>query len=199
MGLSTTKTKSTSTATNAPSTAYKPNIDAAATTLGPAFDAATANNATLQPRINSALDYTQGVMNGDYISRNPYLQSVIDAEGRDITNGVNSQFEGAGRYGSGDYAGVLSRALLDNENKVRYADYSQERQYQNQAPGQLASIVGISSALPQAASSNYADAVRALLGQYNTQTGQGTSTQSGGVGLALLNAAAQVGAAYAGK
>jgi hypothetical protein len=65
---------------------------------------------------------------------------MIDASNRDVTNGVSSRFEGAGRYGSGQYGGVLSRALLDNESKLRYADYSQERAYQNAAPGQLAGL-----------------------------------------------------------
>ncbi len=59
MGLSSSKQKTTSnqTATVAPSAAYSPYIDSAAASLKPSFDAATANNATLMPRVNSVLDY----------------------------------------------------------------------------------------------------------------------------------------------
>lgn len=191
MGLS--KSKSTSTQTTAPSPFASPYVTNAANTLQPGYEAASANNASLMPRVNSALDYTGRVMNGDFLDGNPHLQGVIDASNRDITTGVNSQFEGAGRYGSGDYAGVLAKQIADNENKVRYADYAQERQYQNSAPGQLMGEVGVSAALPQAASSTYSEAIRNLLGQYNTTNG--TTTSSPAIGQSILGALA--GAAQA--
>jgi hypothetical protein len=186
VGLSSSKSKSTQ--TTAPSTYSAPYVTDAANVLRPGFEAATANNSTLLPRINSALDYSQGVMNGNYLNGNPYLQNVINASNRDVTSGVDSKFEGAGRYGSGDYAGVLARALADNENKLRYADYAQERQYQNQAPGQLAGLTGVSASLPQAAGNTYAEAIRGLLGQYNTTNG--TVTQSQPIGPMILSAMA---------
>lgn len=178
MGLSSSKSKSKS--TNAPSTFSMPYIQDAASALKPGFAAATANNASLQPRINSALDFSQGTMNGNFLNGNPHLQGVIDAENRDATNAVSSRFEGAGRYGSGNYSGVLAQSILDNENKLRYGDYAQERSYQNDAPRTLANLAAVSSSLPQAAGSTYADQIRALLGQYNTTTG--TQTTNPGIG-----------------
>jgi hypothetical protein len=197
VGLSKSKSKTTQTQTVAPSTFSQPYVSNAASVLQPGFDAATANNATLMPRVNSALDYSQGVMNGNFLNGNPHLQSVIDASNRDISTGVGSQFEGAGRYGSGQFAGVLARAIGDNENKLRYADYAQERQYQNQAPGQLAGLTALSAGLPQAAGNTYSEAVRNLLGQYNTTDGKSTTTQSQAIGPMILSALANAAQAAA--
>jgi hypothetical protein len=197
MGLSKSKSSTKSTQTTNPSSYSMPYVTDAAKVLQPGFDAATANNATLMPRINSALDYSQGVMNGDYLNGNSHLQGVIDAANRDITDGVSSRFEGAGRYGSGQYAGVLGRAIADNENKLRYADYAQERAYQNAAPGQLAGLIGVSSALPQAAGNTYAEAVRNLLGSYTTTDGKSTTTSSPAIGPMILQAMASAAQAAA--
>jgi len=193
MGLS--KSKSSTTQTVAPSTYSQPYITDAANVLKPGFDAATANNASLMPRVNNALDYSQGVMNGDFLNGNPHLQSIIDSSNRDVTNGVSSRFEGAGRYGSGQYGGVLSRALLDNESKLRYADYAQERAYQNSAPGQLAGLVALSAGLPQAAGNTYSEAIRNIMGQYTTTNG--TTTSSPAIGPSILGALASAAQAAA--
>jgi hypothetical protein len=174
-----------------------PFVKDAADKLQPGYDAAVTNNASLMPRVNNALDYTSGVMNGNYLNGNPHLQGVIDSSNRDITDSVSSRFEGAGRYGSGDYAGVLARQIADNENKLRYADYAQERQYQNQAPGQLMGEVGVSAALPQAAGNTYAEAVRNLVGGYTTTDGKQTTTSSPAIGPMILNAMAQAAQAAA--
>jgi hypothetical protein len=71
-------------------------VSNAASVLQPGFDAATANNATLMPRVNSALDYSQGVMNGNFLNGNPHLQSVIDASNRDISSGSWQPVRGRG-------------------------------------------------------------------------------------------------------
>lgn len=197
MGLSSSKSSTKSTSTTNPSTFSMPAVSDAASVLRPGFDAATANNATLMPRINAALDYSQGVLNGNYLNGNPYLQNVIDSTNRDITNGVDSQFEGSGRYGSGNFAGVLARAIGDNENKIRYGDYAQERAYQNAAPGQLAGLIGVSAGLPQAAGNTYAEAVRNLLGNYTTTDGKSTTTTSPAIGPTILSALASAAQAAA--
>lgn len=195
MGLSKSKSKTTQTQTVAPSTFSQPYVSNAASVLQPGFDAATANNATLMPRVNSALDYSQGVMNGNFLNGNPHLQGVIDASNRDITDSVGSRFEGAGRYGSGAHQGVLARAIGDNENKLRYGDYAQERAYQNQAPGQLAGLVALSAGLPQAAGNTYSEAVRNLLGQYNTTDSKTVSSPA--IGPMILGALASAAQATA--
>lgn len=197
MGLSKSSSKTNTTSTTAPSPFSSPYVTSAADTLKPGYDAATANNASLMPRVNDAMDYSQKVLNGGFLQGNPYLQNVIDSSNRDVTNGVDSKFEGAGRYGSGQYAGVLSRALADNENKLRYADYSQERGYQNAAPGQLMGEVGVSAGLPQAASDSYATAIQRLLGQYGTSTGQSNTVSSPAIGPMILSAMASAAQAAA--
>jgi hypothetical protein len=178
MGLSSSKqtTKSNQTATVAPSAAYSPYIDSAAASLKPSFDAATANNATLMPRVNSVLDYYGDTLAGGKMNGNPFLQSVIDRTNADVTRGVGSQFEGAGRYGSGMHAGILAKSLADNENTLRYQDYATERGYQDAAAGKMLPAIGVSSALPQQAAGTYADQIAALLRQYTTGTQSGTNT-----------------------
>lgn len=199
MGLSSSKTKTTSSGTEslAPNAAYAPAIDAGAAALKPAYDAASANNTKLLGGINNSIDYYQGVQNGDYLKGNPYLQSVLDKSNADITNSVNSRFEGAGRYGSGQSSAILAKALSDNENQVRYQDYNTERGYQNNAGTQIGALTGISASLPQAASSQYAQDLANLLGKYATGTNSGTNTQTGGPGLlgSLLSVGGQLGAA----
>jgi hypothetical protein len=197
MGLSSSKSKTKTNMTTDPSKYARPYITDAGSTLRPGYDAAVANNATLMPRVNDALDYSQGVMNGDYLNGNPHLQGVIDSTNRDLTDSVSGRFEGAGRYGSGNYAGVLARALADNENKLRYADYAQERAYQNAAPGQLMGEVGVSAALPQAAGNTYAEAVRNLMGNYTNTNGTTQTTQSQAIGPMILSAMANAAQAAA--
>lgn len=197
MGFSKSTSKTKSTQTNAPSAYSQPYVDAAAAQLQPGFAAASANNATLLPRVNSALDYSGDVLSGKYLNGNPQLDAVIGASNRDITTGVDSRFEGAGRYGSGAHAGVLARALADNENRIRFGNYETERGYQEAAPGKIYGGVGASSGLPQAAGSTYADQVRALLGQYGTQTGSSTTKTSPNFAEMWLKAAAAAAQAAA--
>lgn len=184
MGLSSKKQKTTSseTATTAPSAAYSPYIDSAAATLKPAYEAANANNQKLMGGIDKGLSYYGDVLDGKYLEGNPYLEDVISRSNADISDGVATQFSSAGRYGSGYHSGILADKLAGNENQLRYQNYATERQNQNAAPGGLASLTGISAALPQMASSQYADQIAQLLGKYQTGTSNGTSTtkNSGG-------------------
>jgi hypothetical protein len=201
MGLSSSKSKTTSnqTATVAPSAAYAPQIDAAAATLKPAYDAAAANNAALMPRVNASLDYFGDTMAGKHLTGNPFLQSVIDRSNADITTGVDSRFSSAGRYGSGMYAKVLASTLADNENKLRYGDYANERGYQDAAAGKMLGGVGIASALPQTAAGTYADQIRALLGGYTTGNQSGTSvTKQTPSVLSMIAQAASAAAPFFG-
>ncbi len=193
MGLSGSKTKTETkqqqTATVAPSQVYAPQIDDAAAVLKPSYEAATANNAALMPRVNSALDYYQNTMSQPLTS-NPYLEGIIGKSNQGITDAVSSRFSSAGRYGSGAFSGVLARAIAENENQLRYQDYTTQQGRADQASRSLLGGVGVSAALPQAASSAYADAVRQLLGGYTTSsgtsTGTNTTTQSGNVLQGLL-------------
>lgn len=203
MGLSKSKTKQTqqATTTTTPAPVYAPQIDAAASTLKPAYDAAVANNAALMPRVNASLDYFQNTMSQPLTS-NPYLEGIIKNSNTDISNSVSSRFSSAGRYGSGNMTGVLAKALADNENTLRYGDYTTQQGRADSAARSLLGGVGVSAALPQAAAGTYADQIKALLGGYTTGNSTGTSTnqQSGGIlqGLLGLGGAALGGWASSG-
>ena len=201
MGKSKQKVETKQVATVAPNETYTPYINDAANVLKPSFEAATANNASLMPRVNSALDYYQNTMSSPLTS-NPYLEGMISKSNEGITDAVSSRFSQAGRYGSGMFSGTLAKALADNENQYRYQDYTTQQGRADQASRSLLGGVGVSAALPQAASSAYSDAVRQLLGGYTTgtQNGTNTTTQSGGVlqGLLGLGGAALGGWASGG-
>ncbi len=174
-------------------------MDAAAATLQPSFNAATANNASLMPRVNSVLDYYGGQLSQP-LTGNPYLEGIVDKTRRGVTDSVSSRFEGAGRYGSGMYAGALGTALSDSENSLRYQDYTAAQARQSAAAQGILGATGVSAALPQAASGAYADQVRSLLGGYTTGTQNGTSTTSSSPSIlsALLQLSANAAKASAG-
>lgn len=191
------KSKTRATEVVAPNPVYAPQIDAAAAELRPGYEAAVANNAALLPRVNSVLDYGERVQRGDYLHGNPYLEGVIAAANRDIGTGVDSRFEGAGRYGSGMHAGVLARAIAENENQLRYGDYARERAMQDAAGGRILQGTTIAAALPQLAGSTYADAVGQLLGRYLTSNSNSTTVSKPGLLGMILQAGAQAAATAA--
>lgn len=71
-----------------------------------------------------ASGYYNDVLSGKYLNSNPYLQDVINSTNTDVTNGVNSQFEAGGRYGSGAYAGTLAQQLANADSSLRANDYN---------------------------------------------------------------------------
>jgi hypothetical protein len=131
------------------------------------------------------MDYYGDVLSGKYLNSNPYLDQVIGDTNRGITNEVNSNFEGAGRYGSGGHASVLADRVAANENALRFGNYATERGYQQQAPQGIGQLGALSASLPQGPSSQYAQAIAALLGKYVQGTGTSTTTQSPGMGNIL--------------
>jgi hypothetical protein len=137
------------------------------------------------PGIGAATGYNTDVLNGKYLgSGNPYLQGQIDQTDNSVTDRVNSTFGRAGRTGSGANSYTLGKALSENENNLRYADYSQERARQGQAVGMAPALnssqytglgaylsaADAATGLPQQAASSYAGGLGSLLGQYSTQT-----------------------------
>lgn len=200
MGLSSgkkTKTSSSGTATVGPNPAYADDIQGAKNAVVSAYPVAEFQNRGLLDRVGDVNAFNKSIMQGSYLNDSPWLQGQIDASARDIRDQVGSVFESGGRYGSGKHAGVLSRALADMENDYRFKNYSAERAYQDAAGGKILQGTTIAAALPQLASSTYADALAQLLGRYTTGTEKGTSTskESGGLLGQLLAAGAQVGSA----
>ena len=197
MGLSSKKTKTTSKETIAPSDYSKPYIDSAAATLNPAYEQSKALLAKYQPQLESGIGYYGDVQSGKYLDQgNPYLDKVLSRMNQDTADTVNSQFSGAGRYGSDYHAGVLADRIGDNEAKTRFANYNTERGYQNAAPLQQGALISDLISSPQKAAGEYSDNISSLLARYLTSNGQSTTKSSGSL-LSQLAQVAQIAATVA--
>ena len=96
--------------------------------------------------LNAAEKYGQGVLGGQYLKQgNPYLNSMIDATNRNVTNQVGAAYGSRGSFGGTAWQQGLTNQLAEAQNALRYGDYSQERQNQQQAM----------SAAPQMAAADY--------------------------------------------
>lgn len=159
--------------------------------------------------LDPAAQQLRSTIQGQNLFSNPNLDEVIRRASAD----VNSQFEGAGRYGSGSHMDALfSRAAAP----IRYQDYARERQNQlsaiqaapgmEMAPYQLAmapyQLYSAQQAAPYEGISNYLN--------LSSQIGRGGGTQSSpiyknpligalGGGLGGYAAGGSLGTAYAGS
>ena len=78
-----------------------------------AYQTATENNLT-------------NIENGQNLSAsNPYFQNMMGQVAQTVTPEVQSQFEAAGRYGSGDDQAALSSALTNEAGNLAYQNYQQ--------------------------------------------------------------------------
>lgn len=91
-----------------------------------------------------------GTLSGDYLGANPYLDDVVGAATRGVTEqfeqsvlpGISATFGAGGRTGGGIHqqalaqaGGELAQAVGDVEAQIRGQDYGAERQRQLQAAG----------------------------------------------------------------
>jgi hypothetical protein len=199
MGLSGSKTKTTNAPWGPAQPAILHGLQAGVDTYDknqPALQGyATDQAATygrLSPGAEQGIMGAQGVVNstlaGDNLNGNPYLQKALDLTRADVTNSVNGQFEGAGRYGSGMHAGILAKQIADAENQARFANYSQERQNQLNAVGQASGLMAGSQSLLNNAAELPWIGVGALNGnvrQASNGYGTQTTTQNQGLGTTL--------------
>lgn len=183
----TTKTNETV----APSSFSQPYIDKAAAGLDQGRSAAQSIVDRYIPTTQSGIDYFGGVMRGDYLDGNPYLDQVLSRTNRDIRDNVGSAFSSAGRYSSGAHAGVLTDRIADNENRMRYQDYATERGYQQDAPIRMQGLIESALGMSQAPSQGYADSINSLVGKYATSNGTQQTRSSGGL-LGTIAKIAQV-------
>jgi hypothetical protein len=154
-----------------------------------------------------ANSYNSDVLSGKYMGGNPYLQGMIDQTGRDVTNGVNSQFELNGRYGSDAHGYGLSRGLADSQNGLQYQNYSDEMNRMGEAAtnasrdnavdiSSLLSSIGAGAQMPYTGVDNLANSLGAL---FNGGTSKSTSTGAKpGLMDYLAMAAGNAAAAYGG-
>lgn len=150
----------------------------------------------IAPGAESGIMGAQGLVNrnlsGANLAGNPYLDAILDKTRENVAGSVNDQFGPAGRYGSGMHAAILGRELADAENRARYGDYAQERAYQQDAIGQASGLMGGSQSLLNNAAELPWIGVQAANGavrQASSGYGTQTSTQTGGLGQALMGIA----------
>ena len=107
--------------------------------------------------------FGQDVMGGKYLNSDPYQDQVFQNIQSKVMPGVNSNFMGSGRYGSGLHADTMTRALTE-----AYAPYaSQNYQMGLDRMGQAASMA------PMFAANDYTDlAALESIGQQKQQLGQ---------------------------
>ena len=122
-----------------------------------AINALYARGQNGSPLESAANQNALGVLNGNYldISNNPYFQKaiaagtqpVIDQFNSQVLPGVAGQFEGAGRYGSGQQMDAtrmatdsLTRSLTQAGDQAAWQAYQGERQNQMSALGMLPSF-----------------------------------------------------------
>lgn len=157
--------------------------------------------------------YFNSVMGGKYLTGNPYIDGMIEATNKDVTNNVNSQFTLGGRYGSGAHTGVLADSLAEAQNALRYGDYSAERdrmgqaaqgsvaadaaraQAQTAAAQQALAAQTIAASMPYTGTESLASALNAL---FSGGVSDSTATTKSGGGLlggltGALGAAAGLG------
>ena len=86
------------------------------------------------PALNAASGYAKNVLGGQYLkSGNPYLEQMINATNRSVTNQVGAAYGSRGSFGGTAWQQGLAGQLAEAQNALRYGDYSQERQNQQQA------------------------------------------------------------------
>jgi hypothetical protein len=93
------------------------------------------------PVSNAANTEQADTLNGDYLSAgNPYFQQMSNSIAATVTPQVESQYEAAGRYGSGDAANATASALSNEEGQLAFQNYGNERSIQQQAAFNAPSI-----------------------------------------------------------
>lgn len=150
--------------------------------------------------VNAARNYNVGVLSGQYLNNNPYLQQVVDATNNDVRNQSAAALGLKGLTGGSSYADIISRNLANSTANLRYGDYNNERARMagaaSQVPGlaaadylpvQAALSASQAGLLPLQAATGYAGSVGNLFGRYGTTTqsqgGLGTLLQLAGNGL----------------
>ena len=103
------------------------------TALGLQEDRALGGN----PLLGQAQGYTGDVLSGNFLdpATNPFLANVTDSVLSAVRPGVDSQFAGGGRQGSGLHAEALGRGVSRGIAPYLFGEYGRERGIQEQAAG----------------------------------------------------------------
>jgi hypothetical protein len=158
---------------------------------------------------SGGLSLLRDTAKGKMVGQNPYLDSVIGAMNRGTTDAYGNAIAGmeGGMSRAGGMGGSmesllrgkqnegLATSLAENEAKIRYGDYGQERGYQQQAqmalPGALATETGAMTAAGSAMN-------QAAMGRLQAQMGAAQQAQQGDWQQlqARMQAAQQAGQGY---
>lgn len=216
MGLSTSKT------TNKP--IYNQRVEGAADSVTSAYNAAQPGlqegadqfrgllSSAIErynagdPNITAARNYDADVLSGRYLDQsNPHLQAMIDRTNNTVKNQTQAAYGSRGLTNGSDYALAIADRLAANETNLRYQDYGAERGRMDAASGRVPGLIAAENGLldpafqaydamqdPLRAAIGYGGSIGGLLGQYQTVK------QKTPIGQALLQAASNAAAAYAG-
>ena len=157
-----------------PGSTVVPLSDQTKTALGMIQDRATNPN-----NLNaSATGQLQNTLNGGYLNSNPYLGGVMDQALNKVRSSLDSQFNLAGRTGSGAAANAFAENASNALTNIGYQNYNDERQRQQQAaliaPQQnaanyndAAQLAGVGSTYEQQAGNQLQDQINRF--NYNQQ------------------------------
>lgn len=121
----------------------------------------------------AANGYYGDVLNGKYLSGNPYMGQVIRGLNDQVSNDANSHFNLSGRYGSFAHGQGIGKALADADGQLMYQNYSDEMSRMGQAAdaaqrgsaadtAALISAIGTGAQIPYTGTSNLANSLGAL-------------------------------------
>lgn len=144
--------------------------------------------------IMASQDLVNRNLSGANLQGNPYLNAILGRTRESVSARVGDEFGKAGRFGGGMHQAILARELANAENQMRYADYGQERAYQQDAISDAQNLMGGSQSLINSAAElpwigvqAANGAVRQASAGYGTQ--KSTTTQRQPWGPMLLDAA----------
>lgn len=185
----------------------QPGLQAGADKFGGILDSVIKRYNEGDPNITAARDYNADVLGGKYLDAgNPYLEAMIAKTNNNARNGVAASLGTRGLTGGSDFAGLITKALADNETGLRYTDYGNERDRMGQAVSQVPGLIAAENGILDPAFQAY-DAMQAplraavgagsgvggLLGQYQTVK----QKESGGLAGLLAQIAGNAAKAYA--
>ncbi|WP_206438761.1 hypothetical protein [Mesorhizobium sp. M7D.F.Ca.US.005.01.1.1] len=128
----------------------------------------------------------QGMANGSYLqSGNPYFNDALKGQLDQTANQVQSQFSGAGRYGSGANTGVLANSLGNIRSSALSDQFNRDSQNMLAANGQMDS--SRNAGLDRSLQATNAMGAQDQQQFQNALTGAGATLQAGG----LLDSQAQ--------
>ncbi|MXO72869.1 hypothetical protein [Alteraurantiacibacter buctensis] len=147
---------------------------------------------------NAARDYNVGVLGGQYLGANPYLDQVVQQAGNDVRNQTLAATGLRGLTGGSSQADLVSRNVANMASNLRYGDYNNERARMATAAGQAPGIAAAdylaitpllaslqAAQAPLDAAGQYAGSVSGLFGPYS-QTRQSSGLLGSLAGMAGL-------------